>query len=178
MGKKYRAQLQQILKSVMSAPSFEGKEWPQMKLPVKDKKQSQYKKDMNMLKSTLHKFCSILFFSVIAISPAHAKNPDVIGKCIGYLAQVQQNGWPRQMSQTQQNYMNSHRGDIQKIVKIQGEQSGCIKPGQSLERCLSSYPRYDRILFESFNTGVTVYTQARRNSDRVSLAVFEAVCAN
>ena len=115
---------------------------------------------------------SLVFFTSLAF----AKDPEIVGKCIGYLAKVNENGWPSQISSRQQAYMSANNSDIQKIIKINGEVAGCMKPGQPLDGCLRGYSSYDSILFQNFNTGISFYAQARKANDKASIAPFAAAC--
>ena len=110
------------------------------------------------------------------LSDGSKSDPNIVGKCIGYLAQVKQKGWPSPLSSRQQAYMDANNSAIQKIIKINTEQSNCIKPGQSLDGCLTGYSNNDSSLFQSFNTGIEVYNQAKSANDQVTNSLFSATC--
>jgi len=105
---------------------------------------------------------------------SESSDPDLIGKCLGYLGQEIEVVGMQNLSQPQKRYLTNHDSHIKKVLNANKTYPDCFSPGANLRTCLSSKNVNERDiqLLDGVNTGTIAY------KDSTNRAMLSAACAN
>lgn len=104
----------------------------------------------------------------------NASDPDLIGKCLGYISkEIMANGGPQNLPASQQRYLSNHNSYITKIMNANKTYPDCFAPGVIIQTCLSSKNVNERDiqLLDGYNTGIVAY------GDSTNRAMLSLACA-
>ena len=106
--------------------------------------------------------------------PSQSSDPDLIGKCLGYLGKEIEVVGMQNLSQPQKRYLTNHDSHIKKVLNANKTYPDCFSPGANLRTCLSSKNVNERDiqLLDGVNTGTIAY------KDSTNRAMLSAACAN
>jgi hypothetical protein len=105
---------------------------------------------------------------------SESSDPDLIGKCLGYLGQEIEVVGMQNLSQPQKRYLTNHDSHIKKVLNANKTYPDCFSPGANIRTCLSSKNVNERDiqLLDGVNTGTIAY------KDSTNRAMLSAACAN
>jgi hypothetical protein len=105
---------------------------------------------------------------------SESSDPDLIGKCLGYLGKEIEVVGMQNLSQPQKRYLTNHDSHIKKVLNANKTYPDCFSPGANLRTCLSSKNVNERDiqLLDGVNTGTIAY------KDSTNRAMLSAACAN
>jgi hypothetical protein len=105
---------------------------------------------------------------------SESSDPDLIGKCLGYLGKEIEVMGMQNLSQPQKRYLTNHDSYIKKVLNANKTYPDCFSPGANIRTCLSSKNVNERDiqLLDGVNTGTIAY------KDSTNRAILSAACAN
>jgi hypothetical protein len=103
---------------------------------------------------------------------SESSDPDLIGKCLGYLGKEIEVMGMQNLSQPQKRYLTNHDSHIKKVMSVNKTYPDCFSPGVIIRTCLGSknVNESDIQLLDGFNTGTIAY------KDPTNRALFSAAC--
>jgi hypothetical protein len=112
--------------------------------------------------------------AVSSPQPSQSSDPDLIGKCLGYLGKEIEVMGMQNLSQPQKRYLTNHDSYIKKVLNANKIYPDCFSPGAIMRTCLSSknVNESDIQLLDGVNTGTIAY------KDSTNRAILSAACAN
>ena len=105
---------------------------------------------------------------------SESSDPDLIGKCLGYLGKEIEVMGMQNLNQSQKRYLSNHDSYIKKVLNANKTYPDCFSPGAIIRTCLSSknVNESDIRLLDGVNTGTIAY------KDSTNRAILSAACAN
>ena len=105
---------------------------------------------------------------------SESSDPDLIGKCLGYLGKEIEVMGMQNLNQSQKRYLTNHDSYIKKVLNANKTYPDCFSPGAIIRTCLSSknVNESDIRLLDGVNTGTIAY------KDSTNRAILSAACAN
>lgn len=105
---------------------------------------------------------------------SESSDPDLIGKCLGYIGKEASANGPQNLPAPQKRYLANHNSYANVVVNTTKIHPDCFTPGVIIQTCLSSKNVNERDiqLLNGYNTGIVLY------KDTTQRVMLELACAN
>ena len=114
--------------------------------------------------------------NVAASTPqsGEASDPDLIGKCLGYIGKEASANGAQNLREPQKRYLANHNSYANVVVNTTKTHPDCFTSGVIIQTCLSSKNVNERDiqLLNGYNTGIVLY------KDTTQRVMLELACAN